>query len=87
MPWHPHHRIRAHASNSLSVGGEGKKRCDEHVTRMDAERLVKISRANIPVGNFSRTSENKMKRLNRWLGGNAFKMKKNRNNILRNNLP
>ena len=27
-----------------------KRECDEHVTRMDVERLVKIPRDNIPVG-------------------------------------
>ena len=27
-----------------------RRECDEHVTRMDAERLVKISRDNIPDG-------------------------------------
>jgi hypothetical protein len=31
------------------VGGK-KKEWDQHVTRMNAERLVKISRDNIPVG-------------------------------------
>ena len=33
---------------------------DEHITRMDAERLVKISRDNISPGRRSRTSEKKM---------------------------
>jgi len=29
---------------------KNKKKMDEHVTRMDAEKLVKISRDDIPVG-------------------------------------
>ena len=29
---------------------ERRKKCDQRVTRMDAERLVKISRDNKPVG-------------------------------------
>jgi hypothetical protein len=29
---------------------EGRREWDEHVTRMNAERLVKISRDNIPAG-------------------------------------
>ena len=31
-------------------GKEEEGKWDEHVTRMDAERLVKISRDNIPAG-------------------------------------
>ena len=30
-----------------------RKESDEHVTRMDAERLIKISRDNIPAGRSS----------------------------------
>ena len=40
---------------------ESRREWDEHVTRMDAERLVKISRDNIPVG---RRSPRRPKR--RW---------------------
>ena len=29
---------------------ERRRECDQHVARMDAERLVKISRENIPAG-------------------------------------
>ena len=37
---------------------------DKHVTRMDAERLVKISRDNIPAGRSPGPQKNKMERLN-----------------------
>ena len=42
-----------------------RREWDEHLPRMDAERLVKTSRDNIPAGEkISRTSEKKMERLN-----------------------
>ena len=46
--------------------GRRRREWDEHVTRMDAERLVKISREGIPPGRrFSKGSEKKMEGL--WL--------------------
>jgi hypothetical protein len=42
-------------------GGGRRREWDQHVTRMDAERLVKISRGNIP---FGRRSPGRLKR--RW---------------------
>ena len=45
-----------------------KREWVEHVTRMNAERLVKISKGKYPRRkNISRTSEEKMERLTPWL--------------------
>ena len=38
------------AINEWAERRKSRKEWDEHVTRMDAERLVKISRDNIPAG-------------------------------------
>ena len=46
---------------------ERRREWDQHVTRMDDERLVKISRDNTPAGRISRKSEKKMERLNHCL--------------------
>ena len=46
---------------------ERRREWDEHVTRMDAERLVKISRDNIPAGRRSPGSPKK----NCWLSVNS----------------
>ena len=41
-----------------------RREWDKHVTRMDAEVLVKISRDNIPVGRRSPGGPKRMQRLN-----------------------
>ena len=38
------------ASNQLNGGKRRRREWDEQVTRMDAERLVKISRDHLPAG-------------------------------------
>ena len=57
-----------------------KKESDEYITRMDAERLVKMPRDNIPAGKkISRTPEKKMQRLNLWFKqAESPTMKKNK---------
>ena len=63
--WKNINRIRSQQIREFSVIQPRKRRreWEEDVTRMNAERLVKISRHNIP----SRTSERKMEGLNHWL--------------------
>ena len=63
--------------------------CDEIVTRMDAERLVKISKDNMPAGRRSPgRPEKKMERLNAWLKqakpSITKKMKNNNFFVIRN---
>ena len=51
----------ARPTQTINEWVERRRKWDQHVTRMDAERLVKISRVNIPV---ERRSPRRPKR--RW---------------------
>ena len=49
----------------INVWVERRREWDEHITRMEVERLAKISRDNIPAGRFLReVHKKKMERLN-----------------------